>query len=175
MSYIIFNGQAYRDLADMPPEVRQAYEQAQLPAGVTETNGLDTFLSDIFQREIKARQAKRLKRAKRAKRSATRPVVVDGQTYASVNDVPLELREKHRQRINQAFGPMQLNRLAKVMSKEMLGLNDTTPHGPAVVAEPPSVAAACLTRLLILTLVGTFLFIGGVIVVLAVGSALHYW
>jgi hypothetical protein len=91
MAKIIFNGQEYDSPEAMPPEVRKLYDMA---AGMFADKDGDGA-PDIFEGMLSGQQI-----------SAATHIIVDGKSYASLNDLPPELR----QRYEQAFSRLDANR-----------------------------------------------------------------
>ena len=89
MPTIFFNGIQYPYPQDMPPEVRQAYEQALGMLADRDGNGLP----DIFDRM--AGQGMPDAGLRLGHSSTT--IVVDGQVYSSPDDLPAEARQKYEQ------------------------------------------------------------------------------
>jgi hypothetical protein len=84
MATIIFNGQTYTSVEAMPPEARQAYEQALALLADNDRDGIP----DIIQGAM-AGQASVMQMGTR--------IVVNGQAYASLDEMPPEARRAYDQ------------------------------------------------------------------------------
>ncbi len=78
---IIFNGNEYASVDEMPPDVRQAYEQAMSTFTDANRNGVP----DIFEHGG-------LTISKRVSQ-----IVYNGKAYSSVNELPAEARQQYEE------------------------------------------------------------------------------
>lgn len=95
MSEIIFNGKSYSSPDEMPPDVRQAYEQV---VGVFADKNQDGML-DIFQGSA---GKGRMDIQSVSISSNEGQVFIDGKAYSSPEEMPAEVRQKYEQAIAEA-------------------------------------------------------------------------
>jgi hypothetical protein len=97
---INYNGKTYNSLDEMPPEVRAAYQQAMALLADQNGNGMPDFVDGLMQGQSVESMVKPLNVL-----SSTQ-IVFNGQTYASVGDMPPEARRAYQQ----AMGTFDQNR-----------------------------------------------------------------
>src|SRR5205085_2796125 len=83
-SKIIFNGQAYNSLDEMPADARQAYQQAMGLLADADQNGIP----DILEGGASS--------ANIVMTTGQTQIVHDGKVYSSVDELPPEVREKYQ-------------------------------------------------------------------------------
>jgi hypothetical protein len=93
MAKIIFNGQEYDSVEAMPAEVRQLYQMASAMFADQDQDGVP----DMFEN---------LTGATSGTVHQTMQFIVDGKSYASLDELPAEARQKYEQ----AIGRMDANR-----------------------------------------------------------------
>lgn len=98
---INFNGKTYNSLDEMPPEARQAYEQAMALLADQDGNGLPDFVEGL----LKGQGADALKPLNVLSAAHTQ-IVFNGQTYSSVDQMPPEARQAYEK----AMGAFDQNR-----------------------------------------------------------------
>jgi hypothetical protein len=86
---IVFNGQEYSSLDDMPADVRDAYQRAMAAFADSDGNGVP----DIFEQEGKIH------------------IQTQAQTYTNLNDMPADVRQTYEQAIS-AMSGFNLNTIA---------------------------------------------------------------
>ena len=79
---IIFNGQEYPSVEEMPAEVRQAYEQVMGVFADTDRDGTPDILEGIGGATIQAVHT---------------TIVANGQAYSSVDEMPADVRKQYKQ------------------------------------------------------------------------------
>ena len=94
---IIFNGQTYNSLEDMPPEGRQAYEQAVSLLADQNANGLPDFIDTMLRGQSPDEILKPLSVF------STLQIVFNGQTYTSLHAMPPDARRAFEQAMSGAL------------------------------------------------------------------------
>jgi hypothetical protein len=101
---IIFNGQTYNGLDEMPPEARQAYEQALSAFADNDRNGVPDILepgsvnqvaADIFADADRNGTPDLFEGQSGGLVVQTNAIVYNGQVYQRVEDLPPEARQKY--------------------------------------------------------------------------------
>ena len=82
MPTIIFNGKTYNDISDMPADERQAYDQMSSIFLDKDGNGIPDFMEGNIAMSVM--------------NASTSGFVVNGKTYASLDDMPEDMRSKMR-------------------------------------------------------------------------------
>lgn len=82
MPTIIFNGKTYNDINDMPADERQAYDQMSSIFLDKDGNGIPDFMEGNIAMNVM--------------NASTSGFVVNGKTYASLDDMPEDTRNKMR-------------------------------------------------------------------------------
>ncbi|MEN9561770.1 MAG: hypothetical protein RIR73_14 [Chloroflexota bacterium] len=82
MPTIIFNGKTYTDINDMPADERQAYDQMSSIFLDKDGNGIPDFMEGNIAMNVM--------------NASTSGFVVNGNTYASLNDMPEDMQSKMR-------------------------------------------------------------------------------
>src|SRR5438128_2609710 len=80
---INFNGTTYNSVEDMPPDVRQAYEQVMGVLKDENQNGVPDMLEGMIPPEIAQRLSAHLQ-----------SIMFNGQTYQNLDQLPPEARAK---------------------------------------------------------------------------------
>ncbi len=80
MPKIVFNGQEYDNIDAMPPDIRKLYEH--MMAMFTDKDGDN--IPDLFQGDVTRQQV-----------TSFTQYIVDGKTYARLEDLPPEARERY--------------------------------------------------------------------------------
>lgn len=94
MSPIIFNGKFYSSVDEMPPEVRQAYEQFIGMFADRNQDGIpDIVEGAVDKAEINVHSV--------SIGSDGPQIVIDGKAYASVEEMPAEARQEYEQTMAQ--------------------------------------------------------------------------
>lgn len=114
---IEFNDKTYRSVEEMPPEVRKAYEEAMRHLAEAREKGL-TALTKATQEESGLHRKVEIHTTK---------IVVNGQEYASMEEMPPEVRKIYEQAM----------KLAGVSLTEPAGQNVEGQAEPALSASPP--------------------------------------
>lgn len=83
---IIFNGQEYASVEAMPPEARQAYERLTQILPDTDKNGVPDILEGLGTLPVQT----------------TTQIVINGQTYSSLDDMPPKVRRTYESLIRSA-------------------------------------------------------------------------
>ncbi len=86
MATIIFNGQVYNSLEEMPAEARQAYEQAMSVLADRNQNGVPDILEGVLPLGSGAVQI-----------ISANKFIVHGKTYSSPDEMPPEARQAYEQ------------------------------------------------------------------------------
>ena len=89
MAAIIFNGAQYNNPDEMPPEVRQAYEQAMGMLADQDGNGMPDILQLVLTGDFDPINMQMVQ--------DKTTFVYKGQIYASLDDLPLEARQRYEQ------------------------------------------------------------------------------
>jgi hypothetical protein len=90
---ITFNGKTYQSLDEMPPEARQAYEQALRLLADQNANGVPDFLDGLAQ----GQSLDDMLRPLNVLSAANTQIVYNGQTYTNLHDMPPEARQAYQQ------------------------------------------------------------------------------
>src|SRR5688500_5696856 len=90
---ITFNGKTYQSLDEMPPEARQAYEQALRLLADQNANGVPDFLDGLVQGQSLDSMLQPLS----VLSAANTQIVYNGQTYTNLHDMPPEARQAYQQ------------------------------------------------------------------------------
>ena len=77
-SKIIFNGREYASVNEMPPDVRQAYERVMKTLADSDGDGVPDVLEHLSGDAVS---------------TTTSEIVVNGREYASVDDMPYDVRQ----------------------------------------------------------------------------------
>ena len=117
---INFNGKTYNSLAEMPPEVRQAYERALALLADQNANGIPDFLDGLLEGRSPADVLSPLN----ALAAVAAQIDYNGQTYTNLDDMPPEVRAAYQQ----ALGTLDQNRN---------GIPDVFEHGPQPAGQNP--------------------------------------
>ena len=122
---LVVNGKSYASLDEMPPEVRQEYEQAMGLLADKDQNGVP----DVFEGMMQAGNVN----VQTTTITGPAQFIVDGKTYASVDDLPPEARQKYEQalpKLRQVMGDANQNGVPDVFDRMF----------PAQPAPPPTPA-----------------------------------
>jgi hypothetical protein len=92
-AHIIFNGKTYNSIDDMPPEARQAYEKALALLADQDANGVPDFLDGLLNGQAPGEGMEPLNTFS----TFSTQIVHNGQTYASVEEMPAEARRDYEQ------------------------------------------------------------------------------
>jgi hypothetical protein len=92
-AHIIFNGKTYNSIDDMPPEARQAYEKALALLADQNANGVPDFLDGLLNDQVPGEGMEPLNTFS----TFNTQIVHNGQTYASVDEMPAEARRDYEQ------------------------------------------------------------------------------
>ena len=92
-AHIIFNGKTYNSIDDMPPEARQAYEKALALLADQDANGVPDFLDGLLNDQVPGEGMEPLNTFS----TFNTQIVHNGQTYASVDEMPAEARRDYEQ------------------------------------------------------------------------------
>ena len=150
MATIIFNGKTYNRLEDMPPEARQAYEQALGMLADKNQNGVPDALEGITNLTQALTHLPGV--------SSTTRIKINGQVYQGLESLPPEVR----QRVEKAMGTLDKDHngvpdFFENMQSMPFGSVPATPFGtppaapmivsgaappPAFSAPPPSFSPA---------------------------------
>jgi hypothetical protein len=90
MPEIIVNGKMYTSVDEMPPEIRQAYEQAMSVLADKNQNGVPDILEGVMATDGINVQTTPIT-------ISSSQFIVDGKTYSSVDELPPEARAKYEQ------------------------------------------------------------------------------
>ncbi len=94
---IVVNGKSYSSLDEMPPEVRQEYEQAMGMLADKDQDGLP----DVFEGMLGAGNVN----VQTPTVVGSTQFVVDGKVYSSVDELPLDARQKYDRALGK-MGPL---------------------------------------------------------------------
>jgi hypothetical protein len=180
---IHFNGKTYNSIEEMPPEARQAYEQALALLADQNANGLPDFVDGLMQGQSPEEVLKPLNTLS----STFTQVVYNGQTYASPEAMPPEARRAYEQ----AMGALDQNANGLPDAFENIGFkagaaspapgpaatpsSAPMPYTPAGLDSGPSGSGAGRTRfvaLAVFALAALFLIAAVLLVVFVAGPAL---
>jgi hypothetical protein len=126
MPSIVVNGKTYSDPDEMPPEIRQAYEQAMGALADKNQNGIPDILEGLQQSENVSVQFPSLQ-------VNSTQFIADGKVYTSMDDLPPEAREKYQQ---------ALAKMGQVMADaNQNGVPDIFENVPRKQAETPTLTA----------------------------------
>lgn len=102
---IIFNGKEYTRIEDMPPEVRQAYEQAMGLLADKNQNGIPDIMEGMMGGAPSVSQSTL---------NLTSPgqIIFNGQTYSNPDQLPPEARQKYEQAMKKLGGGLSFNAFA---------------------------------------------------------------
>lgn len=101
MPIIIFNGKSYSDPNAMPPDVRQAYEQALGLLADKNQNGLPDMMEGMFGPAD----------AQGSPVASANFIMAEGQSYARVADMPPDVRQRYEQAMAQMPAPFAANQI----------------------------------------------------------------
>jgi hypothetical protein len=90
---IIFNGKTYNSIDDMPPEARQAYEKALALLADQNANAVPDFLDGLLNGQAPGEGLEPLNTFA----TVSTQIVHNGQTYASLDEMPAEARRAYEQ------------------------------------------------------------------------------
>jgi hypothetical protein len=93
MAQIIYNGQQYNDIDQMPPEVREAYENAMKAIGNIFADNDHNGMPDVLENATSVSNIQ-----------TTYQVKVNGQVYKNPEDLPANLRPIFEQLAKQSDG-----------------------------------------------------------------------
>ena len=165
---IEFNGKTYASVEEMPPDVRRAYEEVLKMFADKNKDGTPDFLQEgttTTKKEVKM--------------VVSSSITVDGQTYASVEEMPPDVRQKYEEaaaKLQNLMGAAQgmgsasdafpHQQQISVEAKEEISppRQGTATRAPAPVMQEERPSTPALIALAILVLLA-----------LAVGSALVVW
>lgn len=176
MPQIIVNGKTYSSLDEMPPEIRQAYDQAMGILADKNHNGVPDILEGTSGVTNISFQTKPIE-------INSTQFIVDGKVYSSVAELPSEARQKYDQAMaklgqfagdanqtgisNLLKGAMPTDgRMAKTsLSQTALGTSEKiSPHAlPAFISNLKSPDRS-IADLLIAALIGALLMLGAFLV-----------
>ncbi len=100
---INFNGKTYNNLDEMPPEARQAYQQAMSMFADQNGNGLPDIFDNLAQGQAPGAATPPLNVFST---TTSTQILYNGQTYASLDAMPAEARRAYQQ----AMGTLDQNR-----------------------------------------------------------------
>ena len=126
---IIVNGKSYASLDELPPDVRQQYEQAMGVLADQNQNGVP----DVFEGMLNTGSAQTIT-------STSSQFIVDGKTYSSVDELPPEARQKYEQalpKINQAMSDANQNGVPDIFENQAAAQPPTRSTYAATTASPP--------------------------------------
>lgn len=95
MSPIIFNGKSYSSVDEMPPDVRQAYEQVAGMFADKNHDGIPDILEGAAEKSGIDVQSVSIS-------SNQGQVFIDGKAYSSIEEMPAEVRQKYEQAMMKA-------------------------------------------------------------------------
>ena len=129
---IHFNGKTYNSIEEMPPEARQAYEQALALLADKNANGLPDFMDAMLQGQPPEQVLQPLN----VLTSSQTQIIYNGQTYTSLEAMPAEARQAYQQ----AMGALDLNANGQPDAFEAIGFKDfmpvASPQPPAPTPAP---------------------------------------
>ena len=151
----VFNGRTCARVEDMPPEVRRAYEETMAILPDEDKDGVP----DIFEGE--AVDVEHIVTQTDGTVSTKTRIIVDGQEYSSVSELPPEAREKYEQamaKMRGMMGPMAQGNPLRVLEEAFASRKSLS--SPART-ELPSVRAPQEE-----STTGRFILLAGVLLVL---------
>ncbi len=129
---INFNGKSYTSIEEMPPEARQAYQQAMALLADQNANGLPDFLDGLMQ----GQSLDTLVEPLNVLAASQSQIIINGQTYASPNEMPIEARQAYQQ----AMGNLDANANGLPDALEAIGFKAGAANpsvGPRPAPAPP--------------------------------------
>lgn len=100
MPEIVFLGKKYHSLEEMPPEARQAYEQAMSLLADRDGNGIPDIF-DAVRQQGNAAAPMEIETTQTTIGPVLTSIEINGQTYTSVQDMPPEVRRAYEQAMAQ--------------------------------------------------------------------------
>ncbi len=130
---IVIDGKTYNSVEEMPADVRRNYEEALRNMGSASAAGAPNMLAglaQVFADNNNDGTPDMMQSAPTIKLSGGMKIVVNGQTYDSVDDLPPEFRARYEQ----AMGAMDKNRNGIPDFVEgMMNVSASTPQAPQMV------------------------------------------
>jgi len=93
---IVFNGKTYHSVDEMPPDIRQAYEQVMSAFADKNQNGMPDVLEGMLDKNTNDLNIQ----------SSSTSIIYDGKKYDSVEQLPPEGRQKY----DQAMGKLDADK-----------------------------------------------------------------
>jgi hypothetical protein len=128
MPEIVYLGKKYHRLEDMPPEARQAYEQAMSLLADRDGNGMPDIF-DAVHPQGSAEAPMEIETTQTTVGSVLTSIEINGQTYTSVQDMPPEVRQAYEQAMAQLSAHQEvLTAFAQLGEPQSDGTAPTTPR-----------------------------------------------
>ncbi len=175
MATIIFNGQVYNSLEEMPAEARQAYEQAMSILADRNQNGVPDILEGVLPLGSGPVQI-----------VSANKFIVHGQTYTSPDEMPPEARQAYEQ-FADAFDKNRngiLDIFEDALSPDMVPQDHVGPASPALAPGPaqprpsspaaPSPDASANRLRLLGALIGVLLVVAAFVLLLVFAGPLLF-
>jgi len=96
---IIFNGKEYKSIDEMPSDVRHAYEKIMTVFADKNQNGVPDIMEGIIKTKINISGGITTETRTGSMETITTKIVVNGQEYDSVEQMPLEVRRIYEKTI----------------------------------------------------------------------------
>ena len=123
MPTIIFNGKTYNDINDMPADERQAYDQMSGIFADKDGNGIPDFMEGNIAMSVMNASASGF--------------VVNGKTYASLDEMPEDMRTKMRSAFDAlaSAGLVSKSTFVQMTEAKTIPRSQPTPQPSAVIEE----------------------------------------